>query len=69
MLAVRGEHLALARRCFTGTDGFDLQLLTVVEVDADERHAVTVLFDADDLAGARQELDARYLASGGAAPE
>jgi hypothetical protein len=63
VLAVRGERLALARRRMTGTGGFDLELLTVVEVDADERHAVTVLFDADDRAGAWQELDARYFAS------
>jgi hypothetical protein len=66
VLAVRGEHLALARRRFSGSAAFGLELLTVLEVDADERHAVSVLFDADDLAAARQELDARYLASGAA---
>jgi len=66
VLAIRGDHLALARRHLTRTDGFGLQLLTVVEVDTNERFAVSVLFDADDVAAAMQELDARYLAGEGA---
>jgi hypothetical protein len=69
VLAVRGDRLALTLRRWIRADGFELPTLALVEVDADERWILNVLFDADDLAGARDELDARYLAGDGAAPE
>nr|WP_067285619.1 BTAD domain-containing putative transcriptional regulator [Mycobacterium sp. 1164985.4] len=66
VLAVRGERLALLRALFLGQDtrpdGFRTEMLRVVEVDAHERILAIVVFDADDLAAAITELDARYSA-------
>ena len=42
-------------------------MLGIVEIDADNRIAATVVFDPDDIDAAFEELDARYLA-GEAAP-
>ena len=42
-------------------------MLSVVEIDADERIVARVAFDPDDIDAAFEELDARYLA-GEAAP-
>ena len=37
-------------------------MLSIVEIDADERIAAAVTFDLDDIDAAIEELDARYLA-------
>ena len=41
--------------------------LDVVEIDADDRIAASVVFDPDDIDAAFAELDARYLAGEAAA--
>lgn len=66
-IAIRGEGLAIVRRTWHQTDGFDLPLLAVVEYDADGRMTANVIFDADDEVGASEELERRHLAgtSGG----
>nr|WP_264032820.1 BTAD domain-containing putative transcriptional regulator [Mycolicibacterium alvei] len=65
-IAIRGERLALARARFSLGGGapeeFGLDLLHVIEIDADSRVAATVTFDPDDFDAAIAELDARYLA-------
>ncbi|WP_240562975.1 nuclear transport factor 2 family protein [Mycobacterium sp. IS-1264] len=65
--ATRGERLALHRVRFSGLDqqqpgAFFNPVLRVVGTDADERIAIVVLFDPDDIDSAFKELDARYLA-------
>ena len=42
-------------------------MLSIVEIDADERIAARVVFDLDDIEAAFEELDARYLAGEAAA--
>jgi len=70
-VATRGDRLVLARARFARGDGapeeFGLDLLHVVEIDAEQRLVATVTFDADDMDAAFDELEARYLA-GEAAP-
>ena len=44
------------------TEAFDIELLNVVEIDADDRISACVMFDPDDIDAAFEELDARYLA-------
>ena len=44
-----------------------LDILHIVEIDADERIAAVVTFDLDDIDAAFAELDARYLAGEAAA--
>lgn len=66
-IAIRGEHLALARRHWHGV--FDLEVLALMEVDVERGIAVAqVLFDPEDLAAAFNELDSRNLASEGTGP-
>ncbi len=68
--ATRGNRLALQRTRVSGADQpdpFSLEMLCVVEIDADNRIAAAVLFDPVDIDSAFEELDARYLA-GEAAP-
>ncbi|OBK93883.1 BTAD domain-containing putative transcriptional regulator, partial [Mycobacterium sp. 1165178.9] len=69
IIATRGERLILTRVHNSGHnhDAVQLDMLQVVEYDADERIAAAVVFDPDDFAAAFTELDARYLA-GEAAP-
>lgn len=71
VIATRGEHLALTRTRFSGIDqepqAFLVEVLTVIEIDGDDRLAAVVAFDPDDIVAAFEELDARYLA-GEAAP-
>ena len=70
VIATRGDRLDLCRTCVSGQDrpeAFQIEFLSVVEIDADERIAARVLFDPDDVDAAFAELDARYLA-GEAAP-
>ena len=70
-MATRGDRVVLVRARFALGDGapeeFGLDLLHVVEIDADERVVATITFDADDVDAAFAELDARY-AAGEAAP-
>jgi hypothetical protein len=70
VIATRGGRLDLCRICVSGQDrpeAFQIEFLSVVEIDADERIAARVLFDPEDVDAAFAELDARYLA-GEAAP-
>ncbi|WKG04227.1 BTAD domain-containing putative transcriptional regulator [Mycolicibacterium sp. HK-90] len=69
-IATRGEHLTLRRIRYSGgaqsDDTFLIDLVQIVEIDADEHIHALVLFDPDDLDDALTELDARYLAGEGA---
>ncbi|WP_420540831.1 BTAD domain-containing putative transcriptional regulator [Mycolicibacterium septicum] len=70
-IAIRGERVVLASARFSLGGGapeeFGLDLLHVIEIDADNRIAATVTFDHNAFDAAIDELDARYLA-GEAAP-
>jgi hypothetical protein len=71
VMATRGERLALTRLC-SSNDGlrhgeFGVELLTVIEINPDNEIATGVLFEADDIDAAFEELDARYLAGEAAA--
>lgn len=65
-IATRGDRVVLTRARFSIGGGapeeFGLDLLHVIEVDADNRIAATVTFDPDDFDAAIAELDTRYLA-------
>ena len=69
VIATRGDRLILAQLRTSGRDpeAVALDILQVVEVDADERIASAVSFDPDDFDAALNELDARYLAGEAAA--
>jgi hypothetical protein len=69
VVAARGERLILSRTQATGRDpeAVRVEVLHVIEIDADDRIAAVVVFDLDDIDAAIAELDARYLA-GEAAP-
>nr|WP_184437820.1 BTAD domain-containing putative transcriptional regulator [Mycobacterium sp. AZCC_0083] len=71
VIATRGGRLVLNRTRYSGTDqrptAFHIDTLDIVEINADERVTAHILFDADDLESAIEELDARYLV-GEAAP-
>ena len=71
VIATRAQRLALTHYRFSGRyqrpDAFSVEMLAVVEIDADERMAAVVVFDADDIDAAIAELDARYLAGEAAA--
>ena len=41
---------------------FHIEMLDIVEINADNRIAARVVFDLDDIDAAFEELDARYLA-------
>ena len=43
-------------------EAFHTEVLSVVEINADNRISARVLFDVDDFDAAFEELDARYLA-------
>ena len=66
LIATRGDRLTLARNRMSGRDprpdAFRTDVLTVVEINADNRIATQVVFDPDDIDAAFEELDARYLA-------
>ncbi|WP_137146718.1 BTAD domain-containing putative transcriptional regulator [Mycolicibacterium sp. CR10] len=65
VIATRGERLVLMRVRVSGDqrrDAFGLEMLTVFEVNAEDRCVAGVLFDMDDFAAAFAELDSRYLA-------
>jgi DNA-binding SARP family transcriptional activator len=65
-IATRGSHLVLRRFRTSGRDQrpeqFHVDVLDVIEINADERIAARVVFDPEDIDGAFEELDARYLA-------
>jgi hypothetical protein len=66
VIATRGERLVLSRLYSSNQDlrhgEFGVELLNIVEVDADNRIATGALFDPEDVDAAFAELDARYLA-------
>ncbi|CAM2767742.1 SnoaL-like domain-containing protein [Mycobacterium intermedium] len=70
-IALRGERLALMRVGFSfrdqGPRAFDVERLSVYEINADDRIVAIVAFGPDDIDAAFQELDTRYVA-GEAAP-
>ena len=71
LIAIRGGHLVLSRVRASGRDqrpdAFRTDVLDVLDVDADGLVVARVVFDADDLDAAFEELDARYLAGEAAA--
>ena len=71
IIATRGERLVLMRTHFSGSDqgpgAFLTEVFGLVEIDTDERIVAIVSFDLEDFDAAIAELDARYLASEGAA--
>jgi len=64
VMAIRGERLALTR--FVNRrlrdEKFDVELLTLVEIDPDNKITAHIAFDLDDIDAALEELEARYLA-------
>lgn len=70
-IATRGARLVLSRTRYFGGDKrpgeFTVDVLDIMEVDADGRVAALITFDLDDLDAAFEELDARYLAGEAAA--
>jgi len=66
LLATRGEHLALVHARFTaeveGGGPMVVEMLDLVEVDAEGRRIALVVFDSHDLAAAYAELDDRCCA-------
>ena len=71
VIATRAQRLALSHYRFSDRDqrhdAFRIEMLVVVEIDADDRMAAVVVFDADDIDTAIAELDARYAAGEAAA--
>jgi hypothetical protein len=71
VIATRGQRLALSRTRVSGggqrAEAFGLELLTIIEIDTDNRIAAGIQFDLDDIDAAFAELDARYLAGEAAA--
>jgi DNA-binding SARP family transcriptional activator len=70
-IATRGERLALRRLRFSDEnqvpESFLVELLGIVEIDTANQLSTHVVFDADDIDAALEELDARYLAGEAAA--
>ena len=68
-IATRGERLVLTRVKYSLSDqdpnAFHVDLLFVVEIDAEDRIATFVAFDVGDIDAAFAELDAQYLAGEG----
>ena len=64
VIAARGERLILTRFRASGreTDAVQVDVLQVIEHDADERIAAAVVFDLEDIDAAFEELETRYLA-------
>ena len=65
-VATRGGRLVLSRLRFgdrdQGSEAFRTEVLSILEINADERIVAIVSFDVDDIDAAIAELDARYLA-------
>jgi class 3 adenylate cyclase/tetratricopeptide (TPR) repeat protein len=68
VVAVRGDRLALVRNRFEA-DGFHVELLEIVGLDAAGAFDLHVTFDPEDLGAATAELDEQYLAGEGAVHE
>lgn len=70
-VATRGECLAILRFTFASQDSLptasQAAALSVVQVNDDSRCAATVVFDPEDVDGAFEELETRYLAGEAAA--
>lgn len=68
VVAVRGDRLALHRNIIRGKDagGFEVETLSVHELEPGDGFVADIVFDADDLDAALDELDARYVAGEGA---
>ncbi|WP_432206456.1 BTAD domain-containing putative transcriptional regulator [Mycobacterium paraffinicum] len=65
IIATRGERLLLRRTRFSldeGPEDFNVELLCIVELDAENRIGTRILFDPYELDAAFEELDGRYLA-------
>ena len=71
VMATRGARHALTRICASnrgpGAREISTEVLSVVELNADNRLVSRVAFDLDDIDAAFAELDARYLAGEAAA--
>jgi limonene-1,2-epoxide hydrolase len=71
VIATRGARLAITRICASrreiGAGEVTAEVLTLFEVDAENRISARFGFDVDDLDAAFEELDARYLAGEAAA--
>lgn len=71
VLAIRGERLAIARIYFANRNlqqaDFGFEMLSVVELDAENRISAIIVFDPNDLDAAFRELEMRYLAGEAAA--
>ncbi|OBJ08137.1 regulator [Mycobacterium sp. 1465703.0] len=71
VLAIRGERLAIARIYFANRNlqqaDFGFEMLSVVELDAENRISANIVFDPNDLDAAFRELEMRYLAGEAAA--
>jgi len=63
-LASRGDRLALLRRVYRTATGFELEMLALVETDSERLIVSLVLFDAEALVPALDELEVRYARSG-----
>jgi ketosteroid isomerase-like protein len=71
-IAIRGDRIALTRRLYVSSiDGAvaEAEWLVIDEVDADGRVVRAVVFDPLDVEAALDELDDRYVESGGAYPD
>ncbi|HVJ96272.1 MAG TPA: nuclear transport factor 2 family protein, partial [Acidimicrobiia bacterium] len=69
VVATRGDSLALLQTHTTFRDGeagpAEIECLAIAEVDTQGRLCTEFLFDAGDLVGAFNELDARHAVNGG----
>jgi hypothetical protein len=70
-VAIRGNRLGLTRERWRDTDEAErpitVESLTLTEVTGDGLAQYTVVFDPDDINGATEELDARYISGEAAA--
>ena len=66
IVATRGERLVLRSARYSGNaqraDSFHVDVLNVIEIDADEKIAALITFEPGDFDAAFAELDRRYLA-------
>jgi hypothetical protein len=69
LVAARDDRLALTRNYISFVDGAagrsEVETLTITECDAEGRVVASVVFDADDMTSAFDELDRRHVALGG----
>ncbi|MBE1548486.1 class 3 adenylate cyclase [Mycobacterium sp. OAS707] len=66
VIATRGDRLALTRSRVSGSgqaaEAYALEMLTLIEIDTDNRISAGVAFDLDDIDAAFSELETRYIA-------